>query len=489
VDVRPGAVIGGKYRVERRLGAGGVGEVWAGEDPNGVKVAIKTLLPAASAHRELVTRFKREADFLSRIRSRYVAKVVDFLSDDAYGLVLVLEFIDGEPMNELLKRKTLTVEEAIDIAWDVLGGIADLHREQIIHRDLKPGNVILRKLASGRSNAVIVDFGMSRLTGVDQDGDEITALTRVDIAVGTLEYMAPEQILDSSGVTGAADIYALGAMMYRAVAGHHIFGELNDAVLARHKLINDAPLMPMTRTDPVARGFQAMVMRMLKRAPKDRYQRAEDVLEHLAVLRGGGIPQGLEQTVDEDKPKKPTEAAALPVPEGSGPSQPEQAQPPNQSSPVHAPMPSYVSLPQGSALSASLRSTSYDAATSAPTPKRTGLWIVALGVVIGGAAVAGMLYFKRGWLLPAPAASAVTEEPLPITSIAPPLRVLEPAVSAPEASDASAPLSDAGNRDSGTDAASPRAPVSAPPPPRTTPPPPPPASPAPLAPTQPTLRD
>jgi serine/threonine-protein kinase len=86
VDVRPGAIIGGKYRVERRLGAGGVGEVWAGEDANGVKVAIKTLLPAASAHRELVTRFKREADFLARIRSQYVAKVVDFFADEAYGL-------------------------------------------------------------------------------------------------------------------------------------------------------------------------------------------------------------------------------------------------------------------------------------------------------------------------------------------------------------------------------------------------------------------
>jgi serine/threonine-protein kinase len=193
-------------------------------------------------------------------------------------------------MNELLRRKDLSIEEAIEIAWDVLGGLADLHREQIIHRDLKPGNVILRKMPNGRSNAVIVDFGMSRLTGVDQDGEEVTALTRVDIAVGTLEYMAPEH--PTARRHHGSRIYAIGAMLYRAVAGRHIFGELNDAVLARHKLINNAPPLEVTRTDPVARGFVAMVGRMLSRAPKERYQRAEDVLEHLAVLRGGAIPPG-----------------------------------------------------------------------------------------------------------------------------------------------------------------------------------------------------
>lgn len=424
MDVRPGAIIGGKYRVERRLGQGGVGEVWAGEDTEGTKVAIKTLLPAASAHRELVTRFKREADFLARIRSQYVAKVVDFFADEQYGLVLIIEFIDGEPMNELLRRKDLSIEEAIEIAWDVLGGLADLHREQIIHRDLKPGNVILRKTASGRSNAVIVDFGMSRLTGVDKDGEEVTALTRVDIAVGTLEYMAPEQILDSSGVTMAADIYALGAMLYRAVAGHHIFGELNDAMLARHKLINDAPPLVVTRTDPVARGFCAMVGRMLSRAPKERYQRAEDVLAHLGALRSGAMPPGLEKTVDS-----PVEAPR--------PQPPQPPQPPSPSNPVHPPQhshhsltpaqPSYVSIPQPSQPVTSLRSTSYDAEPPTVRQQRGGTVVLVLGIgaLVGGAAVASMLYYKREWPFVAAPSPNIPVEPIPVPS-APPLRVLEP---------------------------------------------------------------
>jgi serine/threonine protein kinase len=440
VDVRPGAIIGGKYRVERRLGQGGVGEVWAGEDTEGTKVAIKTLLPAASAHRELVTRFKREADFLARIRSQYVAKVVDFFADEQYGLVLILEFIDGEPMNELLRRKDLSIEEAIEIAWDVLGGLADLHREQIIHRDLKPGNVILRKMPNGRSNAVIVDFGMSRLTGVDKDGEEVTALTRVDIAVGTLEYMAPEQILDSSGVTTAADIYAIGAMLYRAVAGRHIFGELNDAVLARHKLINNAPPLEVTRTDPVARGFVAMVGRMLSRAPKERYQRAEDALEHLAVLRSGAIPPGLEKTVDSPV-EAPRQSSPIHAPTPSNPIQPPQ---PSYVS-LQPAQPSYVSIPHPSQPLMSVRSTSYDAEPPTVKQHRGGsvLLVLGIGALVGGLAVAGMLYYKREWPF-VTATAGIPVEPIPITSASPPMRVLQPSESAtpdpaPSASASAAP--------------------------------------------------
>ncbi len=282
----PGTLIGGRYRLERKLGKGGVGHVWAGvRVEDGAKVAVKLLLPAAAAHPELVARFRREADFLKRIRSKYVSRVLDFLSDQTQGLALVLELVEGESLSEVLARTPLTIEEAFDVCWDVIGGIADLHRAQIIHRDLKPGNVIVQKTASGRTHAVIVDFGMSRFTGKDQDGEEITALTKADIAVGTMEYMAPEQILNSRGVTGAADIYALGAMLYRAVTGRHIFGELAGAELARYKMVTDPPPLVIERSDPLAQGFARMIDKMIQRVPKDRYERAEEVFAVLAALR------------------------------------------------------------------------------------------------------------------------------------------------------------------------------------------------------------
>jgi serine/threonine-protein kinase len=409
VEVRPGAIIGGRYRAERRLGKGGVGEVWSGVAlSDGSRVAIKTLLHAAAHHHELVTRFRREASFLERIRSQYVSRVLEFLSDDVFGLVLVMELIEGEALNEVLRKRSLGVEEAIEVCWDVLGGIADLHREQIIHRDLKPGNIILKELPNGKRRAVIVDFGMSRFTGLDDEGEEVTALTRADIAVGTMEYMAPEQILNSRGVTASADIYALGAMMYRALAGQHIFGDLKDAVLARKKMLEDPPPLELGRSDPLALGLSAVVMRMIQKHPHDRYARAEDVLSDLASLRAGGVPD-----------------AAL----ASSPahSQPAQSQP-VQSAPMHS-APS-----QSSPSPTSLPSTVRDAA---PAPRRTGLAIGVTLVVFAGAALGGIYVLRPAWLAIPTRRAPLAEEP-PISAVAPPVSasasVALPAAPAPSAS-------------------------------------------------------
>src|SRR4051812_15264502 len=97
MELTPGAVIAGRYRVERKVGSGGMGEVWAGEHISiGVKVALKKLLPAAALDHQVVARFKREAYLLGRIRSEHVARVVDFVADSAFGLVLVMDFVEGE---------------------------------------------------------------------------------------------------------------------------------------------------------------------------------------------------------------------------------------------------------------------------------------------------------------------------------------------------------------------------------------------------------
>ena len=125
----------------RKVGAGGMGEVWAGEHcDTGARVALKTLLPAAKLDHDIVARFKREAYILDRVRSEHVARVVDFITDDIHGLVLVLEFIDGESLARVLNERSLSVEEAIDLGVDLCRGLCDLHRARIVHRDLKPGH-------------------------------------------------------------------------------------------------------------------------------------------------------------------------------------------------------------------------------------------------------------------------------------------------------------------------------------------------------------
>ncbi|MEJ7735369.1 MAG: serine/threonine-protein kinase, partial [Polyangiaceae bacterium] len=287
MDLSPGHVVAGRYRADRRVGSGGMGEVWAGEHlAIGVKVAIKALLPAAKVSHEVVARFKREAFLLGRIRSEYVARVLDFVNDEDIGLVLVMELVEGDPLAKRLANGALSVEECVDLGADVARALCDLHRVHVVHRDLKPGNIILSPTIEGRRRAVLVDFGVSRLlSGGEGDEDTITGITKANMAVGTVEYMAPEQILSSRDVTGSSDCYALGAILHRGVAGSHVFGEIFEHELAHTKLTKDAPPLRTGRADRVARGLEAVVARALRRRPHERYARAEEMVAALETLR------------------------------------------------------------------------------------------------------------------------------------------------------------------------------------------------------------
>ncbi len=297
MDLVPGSIIAGRYRIDARVGAGGMGEVWLGEHiAIGMKVAIKTLLAAAAYDQEVVARFRREANLLGRIRSDHVARVVDFIQDPHVGLVLVMEYIEGLPLSKTLHQRRLTVEEAIDLGCDVVGALCDLHRAHIIHRDMKPGNVIMEPQPNGKYRGIVVDFGMGRIESTAGEDLEQTNLTRADMALGTLEYMAPEQILNSRDVTAASDLYAVGAMLYRAIAGRHIFGDAQDTELARAKLMTDAAPVDSGRTDRIAQGFAAVVMRGCKRRPQERYQKAEEMLHDLMALQDAVRAQAFEHS-------------------------------------------------------------------------------------------------------------------------------------------------------------------------------------------------
>jgi len=289
MQLRSGALIAGRFRVERLVGSGGMGEVWAGEQTAlGVRVALKTLLPAAACDPQIVARFKREAYLLGRIRSDYVARVVDFITDPRVGLVLVMEFVEGEPLSVALAGHRLGVEETLDLGIDLARGLCDLHRLHIVHRDIKPENIILRPQGGGLRRAMIVDFGVGRTFRADEpaeDEEEITGITHADMAVGTIAYMAPEQLLNSRGATGAADIYALGAILYRAAAGQHVFGPLEDLEYAKAKLSLPPTLLQLPRFDRAASGLQSLVGRALAKNPSGRFKSAQSMLEELTALR------------------------------------------------------------------------------------------------------------------------------------------------------------------------------------------------------------
>ncbi len=169
-----------------------------------------------------------------------------------------------------------------------------------MHRDLKPDNILLQPQGDGRRRAIIVDFGVGKsfateLGGALQ-GEDLTELTHADMAVGTIAYMAPEQLVDSHGATGAADIYALGAILYRAASGQQVFGSLDDVEYAKKKLVSPPTPLPLARFDRAARGLQAAVERALAKSPADRFATAEAMRQELLLLRD--VARGLAMDLD-----------------------------------------------------------------------------------------------------------------------------------------------------------------------------------------------
>src|SRR5262249_54549481 len=155
----------------------------------------------------------------------------------------------------------LSVEEAIDLGIEIASALRELHAANVVHRDVKPANILLRPLTGGGTRAVFVDLGVSRHVPDSAQSDEecLTEITAIDRAVGTIEYMAPEQILCSRKALPSADIYGLGALLYRAVAGHNVFGDVHGMDLARLKLSEDPPLLDTGRSDRVAKGLAATI--------------------------------------------------------------------------------------------------------------------------------------------------------------------------------------------------------------------------------------
>ncbi|MRG92414.1 serine/threonine-protein kinase [Polyangium spumosum] len=323
MDFVPGVMIGDKYRLERKIAEGGMGEVWIAKEPSGAQVAIKRLLPDAARDPHLVTRFRREALLLGKVESDHVSRVIEQTTDPDFGLLLVMEYVEGPSLADLLdKQGILSVEEVLDIGEGVARAIADLHHESIIHRDVKPENIILRRLASGERRAVLIDFGLARLLDPAEDkrGKEetLTGITRADMAVGTIPYMAPEQFLNSREVGGAADVYALGAILYRAASGRNVFGDQDDLAYARQKLSDEAPPLVLPRKggvdEPAAERLTTIVMRALKRRPAERYESIELMLKDLAEARALGRSH-----VTIDGADAPTQAAPVSSLLGSAP--------------------------------------------------------------------------------------------------------------------------------------------------------------------------
>ncbi len=222
-DPRLGATLSGKYQLTRLIGRGGFGSVYEGMNLELEKrVAVKLIEPQYVRNEEIVARFRVEARAASRVESEHIVQVFDVGSDPSHGLYMVMELLHGEDLASRLDRELkLSPAVAVHVAVQAARGLAKAHAAGVVHRDLKPANVFLVTREDGSLLVKLVDFGISKLlargesTSSERSG---RALTLTGTAVGTPNYMSPEQARGLQ-VDGRTDVWALGALLYEMLAG------------------------------------------------------------------------------------------------------------------------------------------------------------------------------------------------------------------------------------------------------------------------------
>lgn len=266
-----GSVIG-TYRVIDRLGTGGMGTVYRGVDVLLDRpVAIKVLKPELVANQQLIERFRTEAVLLAKLNHPNIATLYGFLPLGDGQFAMVMEFLPGTPLDELLRQRgAMPVTAAVGLFSGVLDAIGYAHRQGVIHRDIKPSNVMV--LPDGTPK--VMDFGIARAVGSAHQ-------TRVGAIVGTLEYMSPEQI-QGRETDARSDIYALGVMLYEMLTGRVPFAADSEyALLQAH--IQSPPPPPRVFTPDIPEAVAQIVLHALEKDPDRRFQTAEEFKLALAA--------------------------------------------------------------------------------------------------------------------------------------------------------------------------------------------------------------
>ena len=294
VDARLSSALEGSYTIDREIGAGGMATVYLAHDrKHDRNVAVKVLRPelAAAMGSE---RFPREIRMVASFNHPHILSLYDSGETEGF-LYYVMPYVEGESLRDrLLRDKQLPVNESIRILHEVADALAYSHARGVVHRDIKPGNILL----SGR-HAVVTDFGVAKALAA-AGGDKITT---VGLAVGTPQYMAPEQAMGEADIDHRADIYALGVLGYEMLAGRPPFEGTNRALLAAH--VMEAPVELQQLRPDVPPLLSDTIMRCLAKNPADRWQSTDELiarLEAVAVTPSGGL------TPTDTRPLRATEA-------------------------------------------------------------------------------------------------------------------------------------------------------------------------------------
>ena len=393
-----GTEISGRYKIVELIAMGGVGAVYLGEHVRMHKhVAIKVLHPDTQELPDITARFEREAVAGAHVSHPNVATATDFgeLPDGTH--FLVLEYVRGATLRDVIKRGPLPVARAVSIAKQLSAALSATHAVGIVHRDLKPRNVML--IEGARDHVKLIDFGLAKLSLKEVSSVAASRASMTDHQItgtgavfGTIAYLAPEATLGMDAVDARADLYALGLVLYEMIAGRHPFDTSDPVALFRYHARTPPP--PIAERAPgvfVPPALEAVITKLLSKRRDDRYASADEVILALDAAYDGGSITPTPSPVSID------ERGVFPGPSLLPP-------PPSVAPPAGAPP---ASVPP-STPSATAPSAVHDVVPE-PRPSRAR-WPIAAGVVgvaLAGAAVVLALQQGAGSASTTPASTGV----------------------------------------------------------------------------------
>ena len=318
-------LLAARYLLEKRLGRGAMGQVYLARDQNLLtrRVAVKTVRPDILNDEDLqegeaIARFEREARSAASIQHPNVVDVTDFGQSQDGVFFLVMEYVEGETLYNLLRREgTLNPQRAANIMRQVVAGVEAAHDEGILHRDLKPANIFImqqrKKTSSDEGFVKVGDFGLAKIVNSDRSDIASASGPASRGIIGTPEYMAPEQMQPGAELDARADVYALGAVAYHMLGGRPPFTG-NITQLIAQKLTQSPPPLSSLRSD-ITIELEAAIMHALAREPADRSPSAGEWFEECAaalvtesqvIQRGDSrlvimAPAGAEVYVDDER--------------------------------------------------------------------------------------------------------------------------------------------------------------------------------------------
>lgn len=431
-----GQVISDRYRIRELIAMGGMGAVYRGDHLLLKKrIAIKLLHPETENLPELVKRFEREAIAGAHIQHPNVATATDFgkLQDGSY--FLILEYVKGITLHEVLEKGALTPRRAANFAKQIASALHAIHTKGIYHRDIKPRNIMV--VEGPPETLKIIDLGLAKLKVGDfsdeqakdsmSDEDDATALTVAGTIFGTLAYLAPEAAEGMDAVDGRSDLYALGLIMYEMLCGKRPFVAINPVELfMQHRI---APVPPMATRSPnivVPPILEAIPRKLLEKKPEARYQTGQETCEAIdEALAALGADEG-DEVVNSERAGGKDQRDSTPTPPTvmqksatlTGATTPAQRTPlpaakssqPAQKTPVPAAKPAKAAAPAEAPSTittpAAVREQQPAEEEEPPKKKRSNLEknviTVVAGVVLGCVVMFGIKYYQKNLASPLP---------------------------------------------------------------------------------------